>query len=394
MKNISILGSTGSIGRSTLEVIDSKRELFNVVGLSANSNIETLKEQILLFEPDIVGVADKEASNRLREWVSRAKSDEIKKKPVEILSGDEGSCEVASYDKADFVISAIVGASGLIPTLSAVMAGKDIGLANKETLVMAGDLIMEDVSRNNIRLLPVDSEHNALFQCLEYRNRSDIKRLILTASGGPFLGKTIEELDSVTAEEALNHPNWSMGDKITVDSATLMNKGLEVIEAHHLFGFPSDRIDVLIHPQSIVHSLIEFNDGGLLAQLSFPDMKGPIAYALSYPERIPNVLPRCSLEDIQTLTFYQPDTEKFPCLKYAYEALESGGTMPAILNAANEELVQLFLSGIIKFHHIPVIIKYIMKSHKNSKVYGLDTIFKDDRWARDMVKKIVEEGKK
>ncbi len=386
MKNITILGSSGSIGRNALEVINNNSDRFNVIGLTVNNQIEILKEQILAFKPDIIGVAYKDAAEKLSDWISTLNRSLLNGKDIVLVSGKEGVCEVASYDKADIVISSIVGAAGLKPTLSAIRAGKDIGIANKETLVMAGEIVIDEVKKNKVKLFPVDSEHSAIFQCLEGKTKTEVKRIILTASGGPFWGKTISELMNVTAKDALNHPTWSMGNKITIDSATLMNKGLEVIEAHHLFGFPADRIDVLIHPQSIIHSLIEFNDRSLLAQLSIPDMKGPIAYALTYPERIPDILPRCNLEELSNLSFHKPDTSKFPCLKYAYNALDVGGTMPAVINAVNEVLVEKFLDNLITFRQIPIIIEEVMIEHNSSFANDLDVIFEADRWARERAK--------
>ncbi len=382
MKNISILGSTGSIGKSTLDFVASNSDKFNVVGLSANSSIDLLKEQIINFKPEIVTVTNEEASRHLISWVDNTRNTTTAVNELTVFTGEEGLCDFASHEKADIVISSIVGASGLKPTLAAIRAGKEIGLANKETLVMAGNLVMDEARKHNVRILPVDSEHSAIFQCLEGRKTSDIRRLILTASGGPFFGKNAADLKNVTAKEALKHPNWSMGSKITIDSSTLMNKGLEVIEAHHLFGFPPEKIDVLIHPQSIVHSMVEFNDAGMLAQLSQPDMKGPIAYALSYPDRVHNVISRCFLEEIGALTFHSPDTATFPCLQFAYEALKGGGTLPAVLNASNEVLVELFLKGDINFTDIPAIIENVMSDHNISPANDLETIFEADRMAR------------
>ncbi|MBF0317566.1 MAG: 1-deoxy-D-xylulose-5-phosphate reductoisomerase [Nitrospirae bacterium] len=387
MKHISILGSTGSIGKSALSFIGKHMDRYKVVGLTANRSIETLKQQILEFRPEVVAVAQEDAALELSRWAASMPETTS----VQVLAGQEGCCDVAAYCNAEFVISAIVGSSGLRPTLAAIRAGKHIGLANKETLVMAGDIVMAEVKRYNVNLLPVDSEHSAIFQCLLGYNTNDVRRLILTASGGPFFGKTTLELEDVSAEDALKHPSWSMGSKITVDSATLMNKGLEVIEAHHLFGFAHDRIDVLVHPQSIVHSLVEFNDGALLAQLSLPDMRGPIAYALSYPERVPGVINRCRLEEIRSLSFHPPDRETFPCLSYAYDALREGGTMPAALNAANEAVVDLFLAKAIRFNQIPTIINDVMSRHKSIRCDNLETIFEVDRWARSTVAEIIKE---
>ncbi|MBF0609191.1 MAG: 1-deoxy-D-xylulose-5-phosphate reductoisomerase [Candidatus Magnetobacterium sp. LHC-1] len=390
MKHVSILGSTGSIGKSALSFIGKHRDRFRVVGLTANRSIETLKQQILEFRPEVVAVAQHDAAQTLSRWAARTPD----AASVQVLSGEGGCCDVAAYSNAEFVLSAIVGSSGLRPTLAAIRAGKHIGLANKETLVMAGDIVMAEVKRHNVNLFPVDSEHSAIFQCLEGYNVKDVRRLLLTASGGPFFGKTTLELEDVSAEDALKHPSWSMGSKITVDSATLMNKGLEVIEAHHLFGFDHDRIDVLVHPQSIVHSMVEFNDGALLAQLSLPDMRGPIAYALSYPERIPGAINRCRLEEIRSLTFHPPCLETFPCLSYAYSALREGGTMPAAMNAANEEVVALFLAGAICFNQIPAIINEVMSKHKNVRCDDLEAIFEVDRWARSTVADITREARK
>ena len=397
MKLVTILGSTGSIGRSALEVISKRRDRFKVVGLTAGSNITLFEEQIKIFEPEMAAVADEATALELRKRLN-----------IKVLSGNEGIAEVASYNRSDFVLSAIVGFAGLLPTLSAVRAGKTVGLANKESLVVAGDIVMGDAAKYGSKIIPVDSEHSAIFQCIEGRGRDSIKRIVLTASGGPFFGSTRGELGKVTLEDALKHPNWDMGRKITIDSATLMNKGLEVIEAHHLFGFSQDDIDVLIHPQSIVHSMIEFKDRSYLAQLSVPDMKGPIAYALSYPERLEDPMPVLDLSRIEKLTFRKPDTECFPCLLYAYEAAKEGGTMPAVLNAANEVAVDAFLQKRIGFNDIPVIIKDTMNSHRkevgttrphpgglaeesNRAVREIDVVIEADRWAREKAKAILME---
>ncbi|MBF0472185.1 MAG: 1-deoxy-D-xylulose-5-phosphate reductoisomerase [Nitrospirae bacterium] len=389
MKKVTILGSTGSIGRSALKVIGANRDKFSVVGLTANTATDLLKRQIIDFKPKLVAMADSGCAKNLREWVSTT----LNGTAPEVLSGSEGVCETASSDEAHMVISSIVGASGLKPTLAAIKAGKDIGLANKETLVMAGDIVKKEALKAGVKILPVDSEHNAIFQCLEGRALNEVYRIILTASGGPFLGFTWEQLKNVTVKDALKHPNWSMGSKITVDSATLMNKGLEVIEAYHLFGFTSDKIEVLIHPQSIIHPMVEFIDGEMLAQLSVPDMKGPIAHALAFPFRVKGVLKRCSLADIGALTFIKPDTTTFPCLRYAYDALDAGGTMPVVLNAANEELVGLFLKEYIKFNDIPVIIDYIMQRHNTMKADSLEEIFFADNWAREAVRDRIKKVK-
>jgi len=385
MKKVTILGSTGSIGTSALEFIGANRDKFSIVGLTANTATEKLKKQIIDFKPNIVAMADSVCAKELQDWVSSSGKGIFNGRRPDVLSGDEGVCSTASSTDAHIVISSIVGSSGLNPTLAAIRAGKDIGLANKETLVMAGEIVKREALKAGVKILPVDSEHNAIFQCLEGRKLEEVYRIVLTASGGPFLGKTMEQLEEVTVKDALKHPNWSMGSKITIDSATLMNKGLEVIEAYHLFGFTGDKIAVVIHPQSIIHSMVEFIDGGILAQLSVPDMKGPIAHALAYPNRVKGVLKRCSLTDIGSLTFFKPDLKTFPCLRYAFDALNEGGTMPAVINAANEELVGLFLKEYIKFNDIPVIIEHIMQRHKNMKADNLENIYWADSWARETV---------
>ncbi len=383
MKKIVILGSTGSIGRMALDVISRSRHRFAVVGLAAGKNIDLLERQVKTFQPEVVAVAGEGDAQELRRRLG----------PIpEVLAGAEGVTAVASHEDADFVLSAMVGSRGLMPTLHAIRAGKVIGLANKETLVIAGALVMEEAKNHGAVILPVDSEHSAIFQCIEGHDRRYVKRVILTASGGPFMGKTMKELEAVTPEAALNHPKWSMGRKVTIDSATLMNKGLEVIEASHLFGLDADHIDVLVHPQSIVHSLVEFVDGGLLAQMSTPDMRGPIGYALSYPERMDDTVPTLELDMVGTLTFCQPDRESFPCLGFAYDALREGGTMPAVLNAANEVMVSAFLRGMISFTLIPVIIKKTMLSHRTQKAAGLDAVMDADRWAREKAEEYIKKS--
>src|SRR5208283_2689414 len=356
MKKIVILGSTGSIGKNSLDVIAKFPDRFSVIGLTAGRNAALLMEQIQLFHPEIVAVADEETYWDLRESMGPHTAPEIR-------FGIDGISSTASMPGADIVISAIVGAAGLLPTLAAIRSGKTMGLANKETLVMAGNLALSEVHAHGTTLLPVDSEHSAIFQCMQGYQKNSVKKIILTASGGPFIGKTRDELETASPASALKHPNWSMGQKISIDSATLMNKGLEVIEAFHLFGLPIDKIDVLIHPQSIIHSIVEFKDGSYMAQLSQPDMKGPIAYALSYPERLGAVMNPLSWEKLPGLTFQKPDTATFPCLSFAYDALKEGGTLPAVLNAANEIAVTAFLDGVIGFNKIPVIISRVMEAH-------------------------------
>ncbi|MEK6673079.1 MAG: 1-deoxy-D-xylulose-5-phosphate reductoisomerase [Nitrospirota bacterium] len=385
MKRIVILGSTGSIGRNALDVISRHRDRFKVAGLSAGSNIDLLEEQINIFKPPVVAVADGKSAGELRRRIAKG---------TEVLSGEEGINTVAAYKESDFVLSSIVGFSGLVPTLSAVRAGKVVGLANKESLVTAGPIVMKEAEQYGSKILPVDSEHSAIFQCVDGRDRGFLKRVILTASGGPFVGKKSGELKDVKPADALNHPNWKMGRKVTIDSATLMNKGLEVIEAAHLFSLAADRIAVLVHPESILHSLVEFTDNTMLAQMSVPDMRGPISYALSYPERLNSTVARLELEMIGKLTFYPPDTESFPCLKYAFDALKEGGTMPAVLNAANEVAVNAFLDKRVSFNTIPVIIEKTMNSHDTKRDNQLDSVIEADRWARKKAEEYVHEYSK
>jgi 1-deoxy-D-xylulose-5-phosphate reductoisomerase len=372
MKRITILGSTGSIGRSTLDVIEQNSEEFRVVALTAGRNIDLFERQIKSFRPEIVAVADKKTAALLRRRV----------RGVEILAGEEGISAVASYENSDFVVSSIVGSAGLVPTLAAIRAGKSVGLANKETLVVAGEIVMREARRNGVRIIPVDSEHCAVFQCLAGYRKSEIRRIILTASGGPFFNRRREELVNIGAKDALKHPNWTMGRKISIDSATLMNKGFEVIEACWLFGITPEKVDVLIHPQSIVHSMVEFRDRTCLAQMSVPDMRGPIAYALSYPGRLNDPIRGLELDRIESLTFRKPDTKTFPCLSYAYEAIRSGGTMPAVLNAANEVAVKAFLDDRIRFNDIAVIIRKTIDGHAMKRVSALEDILAADGWAR------------
>jgi len=379
MKRIAILGSTGSIGQSALDVVARHSDRFKVVGLTAHANVELLLKQAEEFGPGAVAVTNGGVAAELK-----------RKLDIPVHEGQDGICEVASHKDADFVLSAIVGSAGLLPTLAAVRAGKTIGLANKETLVAAGDIVMDEARKSGAKILPVDSEHSAIFQCLEGQDRKSLRKVILTASGGPFVGKSAEELRDVTPADALDHPSWSMGKKITVDSATLMNKGLEVIEAHHLFGVSPENIEVLIHPQSIIHSIVEFTDGSCIAQLSVPDMRGAIAYALSYPERLEDVIEALDLPSLGQLTFQKPDIESFPCLAYAYGALQAGGTMPAVLNAANEIAVEGFLAGRIGFNDIPAIIKKVMDSHEKIAISGIETVLKADAWAREHAKRLLE----
>jgi len=386
IKNLSILGSTGSIGTSTLAVAEQFPERFKVVALAGGNNSELLEAQIRKFRPAVAAIAGRKAAEALRRKCSDL--------PVTILSGVEGMIEVAAAAEADITVSSIVGTAGLVPTLAAIRAGKDIALANKEVLVTAGELVMAECRTRNVRLFPVDSEHSAIFQCLHSGERRDVKRLILTASGGPFRNHTKQELAKVTLQQALKHPNWNMGRKITIDSATLMNKGLEVIEAHWLFGMAPGRITVLVHPQSIVHSLVEYQDGSVVAQLGMPDMKGPIAYALSYPDRLPNVSPGLDLASIATLTFQEPDRDLFPCLGYAYDAIEAGGSMPAVLSAANEVAVKYFLEEKIGFLDIPRVLKAAMDAHTPVSFTNVDEALRTDLWARHEAERIIGAGVK
>ncbi len=382
MKRITILGSTGSIGRSTLDVISRNSSQFKVVALAAGRNIGLLEEQVRAFRPDIVAVADQQTAEELSHRVNG----------VRILFGPEGINEAAGHESADLVISAIVGAAGLVPTITAVRAGKDIGLANKEALVMAGSIVMEEARRSGIRIIPVDSEHSAVYQCLEGRNKAEIQRIVLTASGGPFVNRGKHELGDITAEDALKHPNWSMGRKISIDSATLMNKGLEVIEACWLFDVEASCVDVLIHPQSIVHSLVEFRDRTLLAQMSMPDMRAPIAYALSWPDRLETPIHGLELDRIGSLTFKKPDHDSFPCLSYAYEAIRAGGTVPAVLNAANEAAVHAFLDKRIGFNDIPAVIRRTVREHTAKTSPTLQDVLGADAWARETAEVHIKEN--
>ena len=387
MKNISILGSTGSIGVSTLDVISANPSHYKVTALSAGKNLRLLKKQIEKFRPKVVSVLDQTLADQLVDMLGDISPE------LTVLWGPEGYREVASYRDVDMVISAVVGGAGLVPTIEAISAGKDVALANKETMVMAGSLVVESARTKGVRILPVDSEHGAIFQCLVGHNARDVKRLILTASGGPFLKLSREELKHVTLKDALKHPNWDMGQKITIDSASMMNKGLEVIEARWFFDAGADKIDVVIHPQSIVHSMVEYNDGSVIAELGVPDMKGPIAYALSYPERLHDVIAPLDLCKIGTLEFYPPDSEKFRNLELAYRALRKGGTMPAVLNAANEIVVEAFIEGTIKFIDMPEIIEETMNVHSSIEPQTIADILRADAWSRMHANKIVERMK-
>ncbi len=373
---ISILGSTGSIGCNTLKVVEFLGNV-RVVALGAGRNMEKFAAQVTKFKPELVSVDNEECAEKLLEYLSEAKT-----KPPKIELNEKGLIAVATHEESDTIVSATVGAVGFVPTLRALEAGKRVALANKETLVMAGELMVKAARENNAEILPVDSEHNALHQCLRGEKRDEVKRLILTASGGPFREKTKEEIENATREEALNHPTWEMGDKITIDSATLMNKGFEVIEARWLFDFEADEIGVLVHPQSVVHSMIEMIDGSIIAQLGVTDMKHAIQYALTYPNRQKNCLPPLDFAKMSKLTFENPDMEKFPCLALAYKALKVGGTMPATLNAANEIAVQAFLDGKIRLSDIARINEAVINEHEVQEVKNLETVLKADENAR------------
>jgi 1-deoxy-D-xylulose-5-phosphate reductoisomerase len=382
MKKITILGSTGSIGLNALSVIEKNPQRFQVEALAAGRNIKLLNKQIEKFKPKVVSVSTKESAYKLRETLNA-------KSKVKIFYDEEGLKDIASFPSADIVISAISGSAGLIPTIAAIEAGKDIALANKETMVMAGDIVTKKAIKKGVKIIPVDSEHSAIFQCLEGYNNRNIRRIILTASGGPFLNFTRKELEKVNLSQTLRHPKWKMGKKITIDSASMMNKGLEVIEAKWLFNVDIGDIDVLIHPQSIVHSMVEFIDGAFLAQMGVPDMKIPIAYALTYPERIMNDLPSLNLAKTGNLEFFKPDKKKFPCLGIAYAACLCGGTAPAVLNAADEIAVSAFMENKIRFIDLPEIIEKILSRHDSIKDPSLDDILQADLWARKETKKIV-----
>ncbi|MGE3465698.1 MAG: 1-deoxy-D-xylulose-5-phosphate reductoisomerase [Pyrinomonadaceae bacterium] len=383
MKSISILGSTGSIGCNTLKVIEHLGDT-RVVAMAAGRNVVKFAQQITEFTPELVSCEDDSCAEGLERELHALNAEMPK---IEV--GEAGLVAVATHDQAETVVSATVGAVGFVPTLRAIEAGKRIALANKETLVMAGELMMTAAARSGAEILPVDSEHNAIHQCLRGESVQEVKRLILTASGGPFRGKTKYEIENATREEALNHPNWSMGDKITIDSATLMNKGLEVIEARWLFGFEAGQISVVVHPQSIVHSMVEMVDGSIMAQLGVTDMKHAIQYALTYPDRRENCLPPLDLASLSRLDFEEPDLDLFPCLGLAYTALEAGGTMPAVLNAANEISVRAFLDGRIRLSEIAHVNAGVMQAHTTEDLVDIETALRVDRWARTAADKLL-----
>ena len=383
MQHLTILGATGSIGKNTLNVVDRFPDLFSVKALTAGKNISLLADQIKRFSPELAVVYSETDALQLKERL-------LPDNCTEILFGEEGYRAAAVHPDVDTVVSAIVGAAGLLPTLAAIDAGKHIALANKETLVMAGDIVMSRAKEKNVSILPVDSEHSAIFQCLAGNRKKDFKKILLTASGGPFRNLPADQFKSITPEKALAHPTWEMGDKISIDSATLMNKGLEVIEAKHLFDVSHQKIEVVIHPQSIIHSMVAYIDGSVIAQMGTPDMKGAIAYALSYPERLPLNLPLPDFAGIGALTFETPDMVKFPCLAHAFAACEAGGTLPCVLNAANEVAVDAFLNKRIGFTQIPEVIDHTMGKHNVISVPEIDEILLADQWARLSAEKWVE----
>lgn len=378
MKNISLLGATGSIGRQTVDVVREHPAQFKIVAMSAGKNIELIRQYIEEFKPELVSVQTRDDYEALKS--------EYFSKGITIAYGDEGLIEAAVHDRADILVNAVIGSIGLNPTLQAIKAKKDIAIANKETLVTAGHLVTEEARRAGVRLLPVDSEHSAIFQALQGEQEKNIERLVITASGGSFRDRTREQLLDVTVEEALNHPNWSMGAKITIDSASMMNKGLEVIEAHWLFGLPYEKIDVLLHKESIIHSMVEFQDASVIAQLGTPDMRVPIQYALTYPDRLPLATSkRLNLAEAGKLHFAEMDFNRFPCLQYAYEAGKTGGTMPTVLNAANEAAVAGFLEGKISFLQIEALIEKALTNHTAISAPDLQVIQEIDVETRHFV---------
>lgn len=388
MKNISILGATGSIGTQTLDVIRNSEDEIKLIGITANSSVEKMKDIIKEFKPKYVGMMDEISANDIKEFCKKEYPN------IEVLRGMDGLVKIATLDEIDTVVTSVVGMIGLKPTIAAIEAKKDIALANKETLVVAGELVMKKAKENNVKILPVDSEHSAIFQSLSGYNNKDINKIILTASGGPFRGKTTEDLREVTVKEALKHPKWNMGQKISIDSATLMNKGLEVIEAHFLFDTDYDNIEVVVHPQSIIHSMVEYKDASVIAQLGTPDMRLPIQYALNYPERKGMIANPLNFYELGALTFEKPDLETFKCLRFAYEAGKIGGLAPTILNGANEEAVALLLDEKIKFLQIAEIIEDCMNVFKDNYYdeITLDSVIELDKKVREYIRMKWEMG--
>ena len=378
MKRVVILGSTGSIGVNTLKVVEEHPDRFQVVGLAASGNVDRLAEQARRFRPESVAIRDASAAAELSRQVGAG---------CRVLAGEEGVAELAAMDRADRVVVAITGAAALKPTLAAIDQGRTIGLANKETLVMAGELVMRQARLRGARIIPIDSEHSAIFQCLEGRPASEVRRILLTTSGGPLRRVPAEEFGRLTKQQVLDHPRWKMGPKITVDSATMMNKALEVIEAHWLFGIPVEKVEVVVHPEAVVHSMVEFIDGSVLAQLGVTDMRIPIQYAMTYPGRLTSSLPPLDLVAMKALTFEAPRRDKFPCLEFGFRAARAGGTAPAALNAANEACVRAFLEDGLAFPRIPPLLESVMSRHRPLLAPGLEQILEADAWAREEVQR-------
>lgn len=379
MKYLSVLGSTGSIGTQTLDVVRQFPNEFRVVGLTANRNSELLLKQIKEFRPKAVAIMDKTKVDDLLNFSS-----------CRVYSGIEGLNKIAALDEADMVVNALVGSIGIEPTFNAIKNRKDIALANKETLVAAGHVIMEETKKNKVKMMPIDSEHSAIFQCLNGENIKEVSKITITCSGGPFRSYTKGQMANISVKDALNHPTWSMGSKITIDSATLMNKGFEVIEAHWLYGISYEKIKIVIHPQSVIHSLVEFTDKSVIAQLGIPDMKIPIQYALSHPKRLASLGKPLNLAEVKNLEFSEPDFETFPCLKYAYEAGKIGGTLPAAMNAANEIAVHAFLGNKIRFLDIQRLVRKMMDKHDLIKNPGLNDILEADRKTKEETSRLIE----
>jgi len=381
-KNVVVLGSTGSIGVNTLDVVRKNRNAYNVIGLAANRNVRLILEQIREFSPLVVAIDDTKSAMELKKALSK------RKKAPAVWNHNAGLENLAAHKQADLIISGVVGARGLLPLVAALKAGKTVGLANKEALIVAGPIIMALAKKCKAKLIPVDSEHSAIFQCLQGHAESNVSRILLTASGGPFY-KSTRNLDTITVDEALNHPTWKMGAKITVDSATLMNKGLEAIEAHHLFDVPMEKIEILIHPQSIVHSLVEFEDGASLAQLSHPDMRLPIQYAMTYPQRNQTPIKQLNLNEVGRLDFAKPDFSRFPALRMALEAGKRGGTAPVVLSSSNEEAVRAFLEKRISFMAIPRVVETVLKAHRFQPSPKLSDVLVMDAWARERAQHVI-----
>ncbi len=380
MKKISILGSTGSIGVNTLDVVERNPEQFEVVGLAAGSNVDLFAEQVKKFRPKVAALFDTSKFNDLKARLNG--------QAVELVAGQEGTVAVASAPEADLIVSGMVGCAGLVPSFAAVQAGKTLALANKETLVVAGEVVLREAKTRGVDIIPVDSEHSAIFQALNGESPERIRRIVLTASGGPFRTFTAEQMESVTVEDALKHPNWDMGSKITIDSATMMNKGLEYIEAKWLFDTKT-QVDIIVHAQSIIHSMIEFVDTSIMAQMGIPDMRVPIAYALTYPDRIDSDLPSLDLAAMGDLTFEAPDFDRFPCLRLAHEVMDQGQTFPAVLNAANEIAVQAFLERKIGYKDIPELIESTLNNHQPHTVQTIEDVLQADDWARKEAERLI-----